>query len=79
MINEIKEITMIIAYRISRRSRQCFLSPLYYEADKNNPGNHCNPMNHSSDNNRGSASAQFNESAAIQLRQKIILAIIVIP
>jgi hypothetical protein len=50
MINEIKEITMIIAYRIPRRSRQCFLSPLYYEADKNNPGHHCNPMNHSSDN-----------------------------
>jgi hypothetical protein len=49
MINEIKEITMIIAYRISRRSRQCFLSPLYYEADKNNPGNHSNPINPGSD------------------------------
>jgi hypothetical protein len=33
-----------------------------------------NPMNPGSDNNPGSASAQFNESAAIQLRKKIIMA-----
>jgi hypothetical protein len=41
-----------------------------------NHGNHCNPINPGSDNNLGSAAAQFNESAAIQLRKKIMVIIV---
>jgi hypothetical protein len=41
---------MIIAYPNSPGVGNYFLSSLYYEADqKNNHGNHCNPINPGSD------------------------------
>jgi hypothetical protein len=65
-------ITMIIAYRNFSSVGNCFLSPLYYGAEKN-PGNHLNLINHSSDK------IPLLLKPPFITEQKIITAIIVIP